>query len=231
MAAVGSWSDRGLRMSKLGAEQVTMCEEMLRNIQDVVSARVLLGSDGTLNEVQVLAGAERSAAEVASDVVSVLKKYFAVEVGPEKVTVTHLHEPLEKDVATSGERRPYFAGLNVSSKGNQVEVRVEIAYGNAVVSGVAVGPASTRNRRRLIAQATLMALESWSSQNRYSFILEDLVLVPLAGKRVALVGVSILSSLGEEFLTGSAVVDEEEPEAIVRSVLDAINRRLTVLTG
>ncbi|MGQ9512098.1 hypothetical protein [Thermodesulfitimonas sp.] len=116
----------------------------------------------------------------------------------------------------------------MSSKGNKIEVRVELANRGKILSGVAVGPASARNRRRLIAQAMLSALES-ESESGYSFILEGLTVVTLAGKQVALVAVSLLSPLGEEFLTGSAVVDEEEPEAIVKATLDAINRRLSVL--
>ena len=217
-------------MANLGAGQVTFCEEMLRNIPDVVSARVILGSNGEVGTIQVLAGAERSSAEVAADVVGVLNKYFSVEIEPEMVAVTHLQEPLENGAEVPAERRPRFAGLNMNSKGNQVEIRVEIARGDQIVSGVAVGPASARNRQRLIAQATLTALAS-RSQSGYNFVLEDLTVVPLAGKRAAVVAVSLLSPLGEEFLTGTAVVIEEEPEAIVRATLDAINRRLSVLTG
>lgn len=217
-------------MSKLGSGQVTFCEERLRDLPDVVSARVILGSDGTAEKVQVLAGAERTASEVVGDVVAVFRKYFSVEIKPEMISVSHLQEPSERDEAISSERRPRFAGLNMSSKGNQIEVRVEIAKGDAIVSGVAVGPASARNRQRLVAQATLTALGS-QSQSGYSFVLEDLAVIPLAGKRVALVAVSLLSPLGEECLTGTAVVVEEESEGIVRATLDAINRRLSVLIG
>ncbi|MEW6446607.1 MAG: hypothetical protein AB1426_00705 [Bacillota bacterium] len=217
-------------MTTLEAGQVTLCEEMLRNIPDVVSARVITGTDGTVDAIQVLAGAERSSADVAGDVVAVLKKYFAVDINPEIVTVNHLQEPPESNGLMPAEQRPRFIGLNVSTKGNQIEVRVEIASKGSVLSGVAIGPASARNRRRLVAQAMLAALES-QSQSGYTFILEDLAVVTLAGKQVILVGVSLLSPLGEEFLTGTAVIDEEEPEAIVKATLDAINRRLSVLTG
>ncbi|MEW6172382.1 MAG: hypothetical protein AB1510_04855 [Bacillota bacterium] len=217
-------------MSKLGNGQVSLCEEMLRNIPDVVSARVTLSPENTASSVQVLAGAERSAAEVAADVVAVMKKYFAVDVKPEMVTVAHLQEPPQTDNTMSIERRPRFAGLNISSKGNQVEIKVEIANEGTVVNGIAVGPSSTRNRQRLIAQATLIALGNWI-QGGHTFILEDLTVASLAGKRVALVAVSLLSPMGEEFLTGSAVVDEEEADAIIRATLDAVNRRLSVLTG
>lgn len=217
-------------MAKLGTGQVALCEEMLRNIPDVVSARIVLNPDDAAAGVQVLAGAERSASEVAADVVAVMKKYFAIDVRPEMISVTHLQEPLQSGSTMSVERRPRFAGLNISSKGNQIEIRVELANEGVVVSGVAVGPASSRNRQRLIAQATLAAIGNWT-QSGYTFILEDLMVASLAGKRVALVGVSLLSPLGEEFLTGSAVVDEEEPDAIIRATLDAINRRLSVLAS
>jgi hypothetical protein len=217
-------------MGKLGTGQVALCEELLRNIPDVVSARVVFSPDDATSSVQVLAGAERNASEVAADVIAVMKKYFSIEVKPEMISVTHLQEPAQSGSTMSVERRPRFAGLNISSKGNQVEIRVEIANEGALVSGVAVGPSSTRNRQRLLAQATLNAMSNWT-QSGYTFILEDLMVISLAGKRVAIVGVSLLSPMGEEFLTGSAVVDEEEPYAIIRGTLDAINRRLTVLSG
>lgn len=217
-------------MTTLEAGQVTLCEEMLRNIPDVVSARVITTTDGTVDAIQVLAGAERRSSDVAGDVVAVLKKYFAVDLKPDTVAVNHLQDPPESSDLMPTEQRPRFIGLNVSTKGNQIEVRVEISSKGSVLSGVAIGPASTRNRRRLVAQAMLTALEN-QSQSGYTFILEDLAVVTLAGKHVVLVGVSLLSPLGEEFLTGTAVVDEEESEAIVKATLDAINRRLSVLTG
>lgn len=218
-------------MSKLGAGQLSRCEEMLRGIPDVVSARVVLDGEGSISQIRILAGAERNAASIAADVIAGLKKNFGVDVDPANIIITHLQEPAgegsEATALSSGER-PRFVGLNMSSKGNKIEVRVELASRGKILSGVAVGPASARNRRRLIAQAMLSALES-ESESGYSFILEDLTVVTLAGKQVALVAVSLLSPLGEEFLTGSAVVDEEEPEAIVKATLDAINRRLSVL--
>ncbi|HIE12134.1 MAG TPA: hypothetical protein EYP63_01710 [Desulfotomaculum sp.] len=217
-------------MATLEAGQVSLCEEMLRNIPDVVSARVITSADGSVEAIQVLAGAQRSSSDVAGDVVAVLKKYFAVDITPDTVAVSHLQEPPESNALIPIEQRPRFLGLNVSTKGNKIEVKVEVASKGSVLSGTAVGPASTRNRRRLVAQAMLTALEN-QSQSGYSFILEDLAVVTLAGKQVVLVGVSLLSPLGENFLTGTAVVDEEEPEAIVKATLDAINRRLSVLTG
>lgn len=217
-------------MTALEAGQVTLCEEMLRNIPDVVSARVITSAGGSVEAIRVLAGAERSSSDVAGDVVAVLKKYFAVDITPDMVAVNHLQEPLESNGLIPLEERPRFLGLNVSTKGNKIEVKVEVASKGSVLSGTAVGPASTRNRRRLVAQALLAALEN-QSQGDYSFILEDLAVVTLAGKQVVLVGVSLLSPLGENFLTGTAVVNEKEPEAIVKATLDAINRRLSVLTG
>lgn len=218
-------------MSKLDAGQLSQYEEMLRGIPDVVSARVLLDGEGKINQIRILAGAERKSEDIVADVVTGLKEHFGIELEPKKIQITHLQEPVtaggETASAASGER-PRFVGLNMSSKGNKLEVRVELASRGKILTGIAVGPASARNRRRLIAQAMLSALES-ESQSGYSFILEDLTVVTLAGKQVALVAVSLLSPLGEEFLTGSAVVDEEEPEAIVKATLDAINRRLSVL--
>jgi hypothetical protein len=75
-----------------------------------------------------------------------------------------------------------------------------------------------------VAQATLRALSELlgSSAN-----VESAQVVSAGTREVALTVLTVsVPRLGEQLLTGSALVRGDESDAVARSVLDALNRRL-----
>jgi hypothetical protein len=61
------------------------------------------------------------------------------------------------------------------------------------------------------------------------FELEHVEVTSTGHDRTALVSLTMVSSLGTDRLTGSAVVREDARQAVIRAVLDAVNRRLEPL--
>ena len=90
-------------------------------------------------------------------------------------------------------------------------------------------PASQTGRQRLVAQATLNAVEQYT-HGAHSFALEDVTIVQLGREKVAVSCVTLVTPLGEQTFAGSALVRQNEKDSIVKATLDAINRRMGFLT-
>ena len=115
----------------------------------------------------------------------------------------------------------------VRTAGSEAEALVTVsATGGQLFDGRAVGPSGAAHRCRLVAQATLNALEELLGSTA-----EVGVRRRWSPRGLARGGpdraVRVVPRLGEQLLTGSAMVRGDESEAVARSVLDALNRRLT----
>ena len=106
---------------------------------------------------------------------------------------------------------------------------VTLAWQNGEHTGTSMGPIVGSARLRLVGEATLDALD------RIFIDLTPLVLdsigVATVGMRRIAIGVVVGGdSQNNELAVGSALAGEDESEAAVRAVLDALNRRLPTLT-
>lgn len=92
--------------------------------------------------------------------------------------------------------------------------------------GAAVGSAASRDRPRLIGEATLRAVESLA-RGRLSL---DLLAIGAAEVGDARVAVAQIKMEPDEVLVGSALIREENGGwAAGRAVMDALNRRLSLM--
>ncbi|MDQ7794206.1 MAG: hypothetical protein RDU89_07305 [bacterium] len=196
-------------------------EEVIRSIREVLAARVVTGPSGAIEEVHVLAGPGRHAKQIVRDIESACTAQFGVALDHKKISVAQVRGPEGGSRGT----RLKLKGIHLGTEGIRVAARVDLEWDGKIFTGEAAGHASGGNRKRLLAQATLDAVEE-CFQTGGAFALEDVHLCPLGHRMVALVGVSLFTREGEEMLTGSSAVREDEREAIVRAALDAINRRL-----
>jgi hypothetical protein len=96
-----------------------------------------------------------------------------------------------------------------------------------VVRGESTGTATQSGVQRAVASAALRALEQLIA-GRARFELEH-VEVTNGHNRTALVSITMVSGTGADRLTGSATVREDARQAVIRAVLDAVNRRLEPL--
>jgi hypothetical protein len=76
-----------------------------------------------------------------------------------------------------------------------------------------------------VAQATLAAVSELLGQQA---TIESVTIIPSGSKFIVLTVVSIMTPrVGEQDLTGSALIRGDETDAVARSVLDALNRRIS----
>jgi hypothetical protein len=215
-------------------------ENSLRQIPGVTAASVVTGPDKVPTEVHVLATPGKPAKQVVRDVQSLALARFdldidhrivsVVQIGNDEVvvatpTVAPDEASAEEHESAEAPARPAIASVMVRNSRGVTEAAVSLASGDDLFEGKAEGPAGLSHRTRIIAMATLAAVDDLLGQ---SCEVESATIVSTGPREVALsVLTLVVPRLGEQVLTGCAVVRGDDADAIVRSVLDALNRQLT----
>ena len=123
--------------------------------------------------------------------------------------------------------RPAIVHIQESLEGNDAAVTVTLSWEDEEFTGRAVGEPDEVHRPRLVGEATLSAIQHAA----HDALILDLAAVAtqeLGIARIALAQVDIRNM--EERLVGSALIRNDDPSlATVRAVLDALNRRLSLL--
>lgn len=207
-------------------------EEDLRRVPGVTAVSVVTGPDATPVEIHVLAETGRSAKQIVRDVQSLALARHDLAIDHRIVSVVQL-DAGEAVAAVVGEAtdsaapapRPAIASIMVRSAGHEAEAVVVLAAAGATFEGAATGPSGPSHRARLVARATLAALADLLGQ---TVEVESADLLEAGPRAIAVTVLTVVAPRqGEQVVSGSAVVRGDEADAVARSVLDALNRRLT----
>lgn len=211
-------------------------EAALAQVGEIKAARVVADIDGTIQEIHVLALPTKQPKQLVRDIESTLMARFGVPVDHRKISIAQLGrdtvesaDVAEQQPERSSTVRPRILGINASVSGLTASASVTLEIANAEYVGQATGPASQTGRVRQVANATLNALSQYVSEDT-TFALEDVAIVQLGRERVAVACVTLVTQYGEQSFTGSALVRQNDSDSIVRATLDAINRRMGLLT-
>lgn len=219
-------------------------EDSLRQIPGVKAASVVTGPDAVPTEVHVLAAPGKPAKQIVRDVQSLsLARYdididhrivSVVQIGDEEVRAAHTASPDHDETAPAhdvepddepGPPRPAIAAIMVRSGKGETDASVTLAAGDRLFEGNSRGPAGQTHRARLVAIATLDAVSELLGQ---PCEVESSAIVATGIREVAMTVLTMtVPRLGEQVLTGSAVVRGDDADAVARSVLAALNRQLT----
>jgi hypothetical protein len=178
-------------------------------IDDDVAASTDGGNVGAVGHTQAEAPADAGAAPAMPPA--------ATRTGEEAEasTAAHAAEPA----------RTLVESVSVRTAGIESHITVTLRLGTDSFDGTAAGSSSPVSRPRLVARATLAALDELLGTPAE---VEHAVVVPVGSRQVAVSVVLVqVPRIGEQLLSGSAVVRGDEADAVARSVLDALNRRLT----
>ncbi|MGH8892823.1 MAG: hypothetical protein ACRDWY_05885 [Actinomycetes bacterium] len=213
-------------------------EDALRHLPGVKAASVVTGPDAVPTEVHVLATPGKAAKQVVRDVQSLALARYDIEIDHRIVSVVQLGEDdvrsVVPDQGSTGAAepeekaeplvRPAIAALMVRSGHGETQASVTLAVGDQLFEGTAHGPAGQSHRARLVALATLDAVDELLGQ---PCEVESATIVATGVREVALSVLTVMvPRTGEQVLTGAAVVRGDEADAVARSVLAALNRQL-----
>lgn len=203
-------------------------ESVIRSLNNVISASVVTGAGGTIEEIHVLTDSSRAPKQVVRDVESALMAQFNIELDHKKISVAQTHDGKQ---FRFGNNRLKFSDVAITLNGAKAQAAVSLNRNGDKYTGIADGHSSSHSQLRLIATSTLRAVEN-SRETDGMMVLEDLnPEVVLSGKKIVVVCINMITSRGEDFLTGSSIVKQDLWKAVVNATLDAVNRRLGSIDG
>jgi hypothetical protein len=131
----------------------------------------------------------------------------------------------EEELAHEAELpRPALTSITTTKSDGETVVEVTMAIGREIYSGRASGPSGPAHRPRIIATATLSALTELLGIPAQ---VESAQVFEVGMREIAVTTLSLsIPRLGDQALCGSALVRGDEEDAVARSVLAAVNRRL-----
>lgn len=213
-------------------DEVLELERELCRLPDVSAARVVTDDIGRATEVHILANGPKHPKQVVRDVQSVALASFGIELDRRIVSVVRLHDGTEPVVVEAApvagaSDRPVLVHVASEITGLRSLVRVTLGRGDEQAVGFAEGSVAASARHRLVAAATVDALRQMHAAAECIDI-DSAQIVRVGVHDVAIVTVVFVVPPSEQMVSGSAIVrDHLEPDAVVRAVLDATNRRLS----
>ena len=226
---------------------ITRAEELLGTLPGVISARIIAGPTGEVDEIHLLTTAELTPKQTVRNVESALLAHLGMRVSHKKISVATSTDanakpqvpakPQAQAPAPQGEvvavamgpqpprRRIYFEDVEVRrSRTKGVTCRVTLRKGEQTYVGEAEGMEHERHRIELAARATLTALQQAEIEGKYLLALEGTKSVDAFEREFVMVGITARAGRDTMLLTGSAEVRESPETAGVLAVLDATNR-------
>jgi predicted nucleic-acid-binding protein len=198
-------------------------ESAICQLRDVISARVIAGATGVIEEIHVLTQSSRPPKQIVRDIESALMAQMGIHIDHKTVSVAQVQGPQKQE-----RRRLRFSDVSISVNGNKAEATVHLANNGTMYTGAANGHSSAHSQLRLIATASLRAVEDAGAVDG-TMVVEDLsASTSIAGKNVVVVVTNMITDRGEDLLSGSCIVKQDLWKAVVNATLDAVNRRMSV---
>jgi len=201
-------------------EKFEECQQLLNKIPGVISSRII-ADDSDIREVHILADINRGPKQIVRDVQSVFLAKYNMSVDHRIISVAQVEG---KGIGIR-DFRLNIDSVQLHSKQGKVEASVVMSREEQLFTGSAVGGNSAQGRLRVVADAALKAVHQFLNTD-YVFVLSDVARVNLADRQAIVVSVLHFTDLGEEYLSGSAIIKKDDDIAIVKATLDAVNRRL-----
>lgn len=220
---------------------IKRAEELLATLPGVVSARIVAGPSGAVDEIHLLTTDEVQPKSTVRNVESALLAHLGMRVSHKKISVATTTERRSGESAAvtstsptpsasmpvieeTTKRRLYFEDVEVRrSRSRGVACRVTLRKGEETFVGEAEGVESERQRIELAARAALSAITAAEGDTR-ALGLEGCRQIDAFERQFVFVGVSAKLGRENSLLTGSAQVKESPEQSAVLAVLDATNR-------
>lgn len=213
----------------------TEAEEGIRGLSDVEDARILV-EGGEVREIHVISGSRKPAKLIVKDVVGLMWTRYNRRIDHRVVGVVRVQarsngrpdaapEAASDPAPGTAEeaRRIRFGSVNLYMDGARAQAQVELRWKGVLRMGSASGWCSREGAHRLVAAATLSALQEFLDDD-VALGVEEVEVVRMGGHEVAIVGLALLTHRQEKILTGCCTVGRDLPQAVVLATLSALNR-------
>jgi hypothetical protein len=197
-------------------------EDIIKSLSGIETVRVIT-EGGEPSEIHVLAQPGKPPKQLVRDIQSVAQAQFHTAIDRRIISVVQIEGA---DLLTGN--RPVVKDVAESVSGSRISVTVELAWHDERIVGTAIGPAAQSTKLRMVAEATLNALEQALDED-VAFGVSAVDIVNVGAHLVAIAVIVFVVGGTERVLTGSAIGAGDPSQAMVRAVLDALNRHVPSL--
>lgn len=197
-------------------------EENIRQIESVLSTKIVLDQDQKIEEIHVVSNGHRAPKQIARDVQSVLLATYNLDVDHKKISIAQIPD----DSLGRNMCRVRLTGLSQETNGTKATVKVSLTkQGEEYIHSLS-GINTTRNIERMLVESTLASIQTLCGYDDI-FIFEDIRTIQISGSSVVVVCVTGVLNGREQKLSGSCIVNSDYYNAVVKATLDAVNRFVT----
>lgn len=198
-------------------------KDLICRIPEVLSCKVKLGDNNKIEDIYVLCSVGKNVKQLVRDIQSAVSARFNLEIDYKVISVAQIDENQSKD------NRLKISSIGMMNMENNIKANVSLSDGETVYEGSSVKVKSVSNKYKALAEATIMAVENYVNAKNM-FYLEGIEKIRFAGVDVFLCAIGYTYKNSENLLIGSSVIKTDENEAVVKSVLDALNRLISKMS-
>lgn len=200
-------------------------EQFLMKIQSVIGSKVIMDSNGTIEEIHIVSDLRRSPKQILRDVEAILISEFDQSVDYKKISIAQVKGD---SVKTEQDPRIRLRSIEYGNCGTSIDVTVTLEKFGERYTSTSSGIKTTFNVMRLAGNTTLQAVENYLGIHEV-FVFEDSKEVQLGNQKIVIVSITSIYHHREETYIGTAKVVTDLNEAVTRATLDAINRHILQL--
>ena len=194
-------------------------QELINKINGVISTKIV-HQDSDIQEMHILANTLRAPKQIVRDIESILLTSFNYRIDRKVISIAQI----ETD-DTDPIKRIKLGGISVDVQADRLECRVKLIYEEEEFFVSQVGIKTMANRKRIVAKATVDAIEKILGQD-FIFDVQDVITTTNRDITFISVLINMVINEMEETMVGSAIVSDDINEAIAKATLAAINRRV-----
>lgn len=196
---------------------------LLRKLDGVMNVKFVDDAEGKLIELHVLANQSVHPKQLARNIQSALLSKFDFAVDHKIISIAQI----ESDLVLKPERlRLEALNLRYTAE-EQVQVSVELSKEGKIFTGCETANANDGEVMTAIAVATLSAIHDYTKKTYFKLVKIHTDL--LYEHQILVSVVSCREDNREEMLIGTCFIRTDINSAVIKSVLNAVNRRLALL--
>lgn len=195
---------------------------VIDKINGIISSKINIEND-MLTEIHILANNARSPKQIVRDVESSIMASFGYRIDRKIVSVAQIQAE-----GNEINRRIKYSGISLNSYNNTIECSVKLIHDEAEFSETTMGIKTISNRKKIVAETTIKAIEKIIGRPSL-FEIQDVMVFSKNEINFVTVLVNIICNDTEETLVGSVIIGSDTNEAIAKATLDAVNRRIEII--
>lgn len=200
-------------------------EQFLMKIQSVIGSKVIMDSQGNIEEIHIVSDLRRSPKQILRDVEAILISEFDQSIDYKKISIAQIKGD---SVKTEQDPRIRLRSIEYGNCGTSIDVTITLEKFGERYTSTMSGIKTAFNVMRLAGNTTLKAVENYLGMHDV-FVFEDSKEVILANTKIIAVSITSTYHNREETYIGTAKVGTDLNEAVTRATLDAINRHILQL--